>query len=71
MKKKICAYSIAVLLMVISFFLPPQGVIDNSVLFASGIIIFGFEFCFGKTVKTFNITREGIKIETFDKDKDV
>lgn len=71
MKKKIIAYSIAVSLMVVSFFLPPQGVIDNSVLFASGIIIFGFEWLFGKTIKSISITKEGVKVETHNKDMDV
>lgn len=71
MKKKITAYVIAIILMVVSFILPPTGVIDNSVLLASGIIIFGYEWLFGKTIKSFNITKEGIHVETFEKDMDV
>lgn len=71
MKQKVISYAVAILLMIVSFFIPPMGVIDNSVLFASGIIIFGYEWLFGKTVKSISITKEGIKVETFDKDKDV
>lgn len=71
MKKKILAYAISIILMIISFVLPPTGKIDPSVLMASSLIIFGYEWLFGKTVKSINITKEGIKVETFDKDKDV
>lgn len=71
MKQKVISYAVAILLMIVSFFLPPMGVIDNSVLFAAGIIIFGYEWLFGKTVKSISISKEGVKVETFDKDKDV
>lgn len=71
MKKKILAYTISVLLMIISFILPPTGSIDPSVLMGSGVIIFGYEWLFGKTIKTISITKEGVKVETFEKDMDV
>lgn len=71
MKKKIIAYTISVLLMIVSFILPPTGSIDPSVLMASGIVIFGYEWLFGKTIKTISITKEGVKVETFNKDMDV
>lgn len=71
MKKKIIAYTISVLLMIISFILPPTGSIDPSVLMASGIVIFGYEFLFGKTIKKIDIDKEGIHMETFEKDMDV
>ena len=71
MRNKILAYIISVILLIVAFFLPPQGEIHPSVLIATSIIIFGYEFLFGKTIKKIDIDKEGIHLETFEKDMDV
>lgn len=71
MKNKIIAYVVSVGLLIIAFFIPPQGEIHPSVLIATSIIIFGWEFLFGKTIKKIDIDKEGIHMETFNKDLDV
>lgn len=63
MKLKIIIYMISVALIVVSFVLPPHGVIDNSVLFAVGILLAGYEVIFGISTKSIHISRDGIHIE--------
>lgn len=63
MKKKLIAYSISVILMIVSFFLPPTGQIDPSVLMAASIIIGGYEWLFGSNIKSIEITKEGLRFE--------
>lgn len=63
MVKKLIVYGIAVILMVVSFFLPPTGQIDPSVLMAASIIIGGYEWLFGNNIKSIEITKEGLKFE--------
>lgn len=63
MVKKLIVYGIAVILMVVSFFLPPTGQIDPTVLMAASIIIGGYEWLFGSNIKSIEITKEGLKFE--------
>lgn len=70
-KAKLVTYFISICLMIASFILPPTGEIHPSVLVATSIVIFGYEFLFGKTVKSIDISKDGVHMETFDKDKDV
>lgn len=67
MIKALITYGISVALMITSFFLPPLGIIDNSVLLAAGILIGGYQLMFGHSIKEINIDRNGIHIETHDK----
>lgn len=66
---KFIVYIIAVLLVVISFFLPPTGVIDPSALWGAAIIIAGYEILFGTKIKSFTIDSSGIHVETHDLEK--
>lgn len=66
---KFIIYLIAVILIVVSFFLPPQGIIDPSALLGSGLIIFGWEWMFGTKIKSFTIDSSGIHVETHDLEK--
>lgn len=64
--RKILVYIIAVVLIIASFILPPMGTVDPSVLMASGIIIGGYEWLFGHSIKSIHIDKTGIHIETHD-----
>lgn len=66
MKKALLCYGIATILIVTSFFLPPLGIIDNSVLMASGILIAGYQMLFGHNIKTIRLSKEGLEIETHE-----
>lgn len=61
------AYLVSIVLMVVSFYLPPQGTIDPSVLFAAGILIAGYQLIWGHSIKEINIDKSGIHIVTHDK----
>lgn len=65
--KKLIVYTISVILIIASFILPPLGVIDPTVLMAVGLLIGGYEWLFGHSIKSVNIDRNGIHIETFEK----
>lgn len=67
MVKKIIVYSISVILILVSFYLPPVGVIHPSVLMAVGLLIGGYEWLFGHSIKSIDIDKNGIHIESFDK----
>lgn len=62
--KAIITYSIAVILLVVAYFLPPQGEISSSVLIASSIIIGGFQLMFGHSIKEISIDKNGVHIST-------
>lgn len=68
--KELIIYGIAVVLIVASFFIPPLGVIDNSVLMAAGIMIAGYQLMFGHSIKEITLDRNGLHIETYDKPND-
>lgn len=65
--KKLIVYTISVILIIASFILPPLGVIDPTVLMAVGLLIGGYEWLFGHSIKSVSIDRNGIHIETFEK----
>lgn len=65
--RKIIVYIIATGLMTASFILPPTGQIDPSVLMGTGILIMGYEWLFGHSIKSVNIDKTGVHIETFNK----
>ena len=65
--RKIIVYCIAVGLMITSFILPPTGQIDPSALMGTSILIMGYEWLFGHSIKSVNIDKTGIHIETFNK----
>ena len=65
--KKIVVYIIAVALIITSFIVPPPGVVDPSSLYASALIIGGYEWLFGHSIKSVHIDKTGIHIETHDK----
>ena len=65
--RKIIVYCVAVGLMITSFILPPTGQIDPSVLMGTSILIMGYEWLFGHSIKSVNIDKTGIHIETFNK----
>lgn len=54
------AYVIAILLLSISFFLPPEGVIDSSALIASSILLAGQQLIWGNKIKEFTIDKTGL-----------
>ena len=54
-------------IMITSFILPPTGQIDPSVLMGTSILIMGYEWLFGHSIKSVNIDKTGIHIETFHK----
>lgn len=68
--RKGIVYGISVILMVVSFFLPPLGVIDPSVLMATAILIAGHEWLYGHSIKSINIDKSGIHIETHEHTKE-
>lgn len=51
--------------MLVSFYLPPTGQIDPSVLMGVGLLIFGYEFLFGSGIKSFDITKDGLHFEKY------
>lgn len=65
MKMKLATYSISVILIIVSFVLPPQGQIDSSVLMAVGLLIGGYEWLFGTSIRNIDIDKNGIHIESF------
>lgn len=65
--KKLIVYTISVALIVTSFVLPPTGEIHPSVLMSVGLLIGGYEWLFGHSVKSVHIDKTGIHIETYDK----
>ena len=65
--KKIVVYIIAVALIITSFIVTPPGVVDPSSLCASALIIGGYEWLFGHSIKSVHIDKTGIHIETHDK----
>lgn len=60
-------YIIAIILIIVSFVLPPTGVIDNSVLLAVGILIGGYQMMFGNSIKEIKIDKEGVHIVNYEK----
>lgn len=68
--RKIIVYGICVILVITSFILPPTGQIDPSVLMAISILLAGYEWIFGKTIKNIKIDKEGLNVETFEKNND-
>lgn len=67
--RKIFVYVISTVLIITSFILPPTGEIDPSVLLAVGLLIGGYEWLFGHSVKSVNIDKTGIHIETYKIDE--
>lgn len=65
--RKILVYCVAGGLMIASFILPPTGQIDPSVLMGTSILIMGYELLFGHSIKSVNIDKTGVHIETFNK----
>lgn len=66
--QKLIIYSIAISLIVISFFIPPTGVIDTSVLLGTGLLIGSYELLFGTSIKSISIDKTGLHIETHKKE---
>lgn len=62
-------YFCAMLLVIVGFVLPPPGIIDGSVLIATGILLSGYQLIFGKSIKSITIGKEGLVIETFETEK--
>ena len=67
---KIIAYFISALLIVVGFVMPPIGVIDNSVLIASGLLMAGYQLLFGDNIWSIHIDKNGIDINK-QKDKEI
>lgn len=67
MIKKCIVYIISVVMMLVSFYLPPTGQIDPSVILSVGVMLFGYELLFGNGIKSFDITKEGIHFEKYTK----
>lgn len=65
--KKIIVYCISTALIVASFLLPPLGVVDPSVLMATGLLIGGYEWLFGHSIKKIDIDSSGVHFETHEK----
>lgn len=63
--RKTLVYLLAAGLMVGSFFCPPQGIIDPSVLMGTSILVASYEWLFGHSIKTVDIDKSGIHIETW------
>lgn len=68
-KKGLIAYAISVILLIASFIIPPTGVVDDSVLVASSIIIGGYQLLFGTSLKSIKLNKEGLEIE-YKEDKE-
>lgn len=56
------SYLVSLVLLVVSFFLPPTGSIDSSVLIAVSILIGGGQLIFGSSIKELHINKEGITV---------
>lgn len=67
--RKIFVYVISMILIIASFICPPTGEIDPSVLMGVGLLIGGYEWLFGHSIKSINIDKTGIHIETYKKDE--
>lgn len=65
--RKIVVYIIAVAIIITSFIIPPPGVVDPSALCSASLIIGGYEWLFGHSIKSMHIDKTGIHIETHDK----
>ena len=59
---KIIAYFISALLIIVGFIMPPMGIIDNSVLIASGLLMGGYQLLFGDNIWSIHIDKSGIDI---------
>lgn len=68
--RKILVYLVALGLIITSFFLPPTGQIDSSVLVGAGLLVGSYEWLFGTSIKSFRIDREGVHFETYPKDNE-
>lgn len=66
--KKIIVYIISVALVITSFILPPTGQVDPTVLFAVGLLIGGYEWLFGHSIKSIDINKDGIHFDTHTDD---
>lgn len=62
----ILVYICAALLIIISFFLPPQGIVDPSAMCGAGILLGGWQLLFGHNIKSIHIDKTGIHIDTHD-----
>lgn len=67
--RKIIVYCVAAGLMITSFILPPTGQIDPSVLMGTSILVASYEWLFGHSIKSINIDKTGIHIESFGKNE--
>lgn len=63
---KVSAYILSAVLLGVSFALPPQGIIDPSALQGTALLIFGAEWLFGNTVKSFTLDKDGLHFETHE-----
>lgn len=66
--RKLIVYGISVILMIVSFLLPPMGVIHPSVLMGVALLIGGHEWLFGNNIKEISIDKEGVHITTHSKE---
>lgn len=64
---KIITYVISIIMICVSFIIPPQGIVDPSVLMSVGILVGSYELLFGTTIKSIHIDKTGVHIETHDK----
>lgn len=62
---KFVTYAIAIIMMGISFWMPPTGAIDPSVLFGIGLLVGSYELLFGTSIKSLHIDKTGVHIETY------
>lgn len=60
------SYIVAIILMVVSFILPPEGVIDPSVLLGASILIAGQQLIWGNKIKEINLDKSGLHVVTKD-----
>lgn len=64
---KILTYIISVIIICVSWLMPPPFAVDPSVLQATAILLFAAEWLFGTSIKEFKIDREGLHYSTHDK----
>lgn len=60
------SYLISIILLIVSFIIPPEGIIDSSVLMAVSILLAGHQLIFGSKIKEVTIDKNGFHMITKD-----